>query len=117
MSLQNLTDDSFDMTALMEACRDISANAEVEEKVKKTNLFMKHILNVYNEVIEEGPDGKEKISETFLKKLKKSKKKEPSAKQNQRQATLKGKGVDYNDRMHHKVLKKKHNLKSRRNIY
>lgn len=119
LDMSNVTGDSFDMTALMNACKDISSNAEVEEKVKKTNLFMKHILSVYDEVIEEGPDGKEKISETFLKKLKKSKKRQPSAKQNHRQAVSKGKSEDYNDRMTHKILKKKRNLKakSRMSVY
>lgn len=111
--MNNLSNDSFDMSALMDACKEISSNAEVEEKVKKTNLFMKHILSVYDEVVEQGPDGKEQISETFLKKLKKSKKREPSARQNHRQSVLKGKGEEYNDRMNHKILKKKRNLKSK----
>lgn len=117
--MANLTSDSFDMSALLDACKEISSNAEMEEKVKKTNLFMKHILSVYDEVVEEGPDGKEKISETFLKKLKKTKKREPSARQNHRQSVLKGKGEEYNDRMSHKMLKKKRNLKakSRMNVY
>ena len=37
--MSNLDTSSFDMSALMDACRDISANQEVEDKVKKTNLF------------------------------------------------------------------------------
>ena len=113
MDLSSIPDDSFDMTALLNACQEISANSEMEEKVKKTNLFMNHILSVYDEVIEEGADGKEMISECFLKKLKKSKKREPSAKQNHRQAVMKGKGEDYNDRMNHKLLKKKRNFKAK----
>ena len=119
MDLSSIPDDSFDMTALLNACQEISANSEMEEKVKKTNLFMNHILSVYDEVIEEGADGKEKISECFLKKLKKSKKREPSAKQNHRQAVMKGKEEDYNDRMNHKLLKKKRNFKakSRMSVY
>ena len=74
VDMSHLDATSFDMSALIDACKEISTNHEVEEKVKKTNLFMKHILNAYDEIVEEGADGKEHISETFLKKLKKSKK-------------------------------------------
>ena len=88
VDMSHLDATSFDMSALIDACKEISTNHEVEEKVKKTNLFMKHILNAYDEIVEEGADGKEHISETFLKKLKKSKKREPSFKQNRRQLLL-----------------------------
>ena len=47
--MSNLDTSSFDMSALMDACRDISANQEVEDKVKKTNLFMRHVLERYND--------------------------------------------------------------------
>ena len=109
----NLDTSSFDMSALMDACRDISANQEVEDKVKKTNLFMRHVLEMYNEVIEEGEKGEEKISERFLKKLKKSKKREPTNRQNRRQNEAKGKGERYNDKMNQKLMKKRRNLKTR----
>ena len=113
VDMSHLDATSFDMSALIDACKEISTNHEVEEKVKKTNLFMKHILNAYDEIVEEGADGKEHISETFLKKLKKSKKREPSFKQNRSQMQSKDKHDNYNDKMNQKLLKKKRNMRSK----
>lgn len=97
----------------MDACKEISLNHEVEEKVKKTNLFLKYVMDAYDEVIEEGENGKEEISERFLKKLKKSKKREPSSKQNRRHNAEKEKGENYAERMNQKLQRKKRNLKTR----
>ena len=111
--MSNLDAASFDMSALMDACKEISTNQEVGDRVKKSNLFMRHILTTYEEVLED-KDGEEGlISERFLKKLKRSKKKETSAKQNQRQSKNKSKGENYNERYNQKVMKKKRNVKAR----
>ena len=111
--MSNLDAASFDMSALMDACKEISTNQEVGDRVKKSNLFMRHILTTYEEVLED-KDGEEGlISERFLKKLKRSKKKETSAKQNQRQSKNKSKGENYNERYNQKVIKKKRNVKAR----
>ena len=76
-------------------------------------------MDAYDEVIEEGENGKEQISERFLKKLKKTKKREPSSKQNRRRNLEKGKGESYAEKMNQKLLKKKRNLKtkSRMSVY
>ena len=105
--MTNIDDSSFDMSALMDACKEISKNHEVEEKLKKTNLFLRHVMDAYDEVIEEGENGKEQISERFLKKLKK-----PSNLE-------KGKGESYAEKMNQKMMKKKRNLKtkSRMSVY
>ena len=113
IDMTNMDDSSFDMSALMDACKEISLNHEVEEKVKKTNLFLKYVMDAYDEVIEEGENGKEEISERFLKKLKKSKKREPSSKQNRRHNAEKEKGENYAERMNQKLQRKKRNLKTR----
>ena len=102
--MTNMDDSSFDMSALMDACKEISLNHEVEEKVKKTNLFLKYVMDAYDEVIEEGENGKEEISERFLKKLKKSKKREPSSKQNRRHNAEKEKGENYAERMNQRAV-------------
>ena len=117
--MANIDDSSFDMSALMDACKEISKNHEVEEKLKKTNLFLRHVMDAYDEVIEEGENGKEQISERFLKKLKKPKKREPSSKQNRRRNLEKGKGESYAEKMNQKMMKKKRNLKtkSRMSVY
>ena len=96
VDMQNLDTTSFDMSALMDACRELSTNREVEEKVKKSTLFMRHILTAYDEVL-----------------LKKPKKKENSARQNRRQSQSKSKGENYNERYNQKVMKKKRNMKAR----
>ena len=114
--MANIDDSSFDMSALMDACKEISKNHEVEEKLKKTNLFLRHVMDAYDEVIEEGENGKEQISERFLKKLKKTKKREPSSKQNRRRNLEKGKGESYAEKMNQKLLKKKRNLKTKRRM-
>lgn len=113
VDMSNLDASSFDMSALIDACKELSSNQDMEKKVKQTNLFMKHILNAYDEIVEEGPNGKEQISECFLKKLKKSKKREPSFKQNRRQLQSKDKHDNYNDKMNQKMLKKKRNTRSK----
>ena len=119
IDVSNLDSTSFDMSALMDACREISTNHEVEEKVKKSNLFMKHILTAYEEVLEDKNNEEEQMSERFLKKLKKSKKRENSAKQNRRQSQSKNKGENYSERYNQKVMKKKRTLKAKSymNIY
>ena len=113
VDMQNLDTTSFDMSALMDACRELSTNREVEEKVKKSNLFMRHILTAYDEVLEEKNEDEKELSERFLKRLKKPKKKENSARQNRRQSQSKSKGENYNERYNQKVMKKKRNMKAR----
>lgn len=117
--MSNLDSTSFDMTALIDACKEISTHHDVEEKVKKSNLFMKHILTAYEEVLEDKDNMEEQLPERFLKKLKKSKKRENSARQNRRQSQNKNKGENYNERYNQKLMKKKRNLKAkgRMNIY
>ena len=113
VDMQNLDTTAFDMSALMDACRELSTNREVEEKVKKSNLFMRHILTAYDEVLEEKNEDEKELSERFLKRLKKPKKKENSARQNRRQSQSKSKGENYNERYNQKVMKKKRNMKAR----
>lgn len=104
---------SFDMSALMDACKEISTNQEVGDRVKKSNLFMRHILTTYEETLEDKEGAEESLSDRFIKKLKRSKKREATAKQNQRQSKNKSKGESYNERYNQKVMKKKRNVKAR----
>lgn len=113
VDMHNLDSSSFDMSALMDACRELSTNREVEEKVKKSNLFMRHVLTAYDEVLEEKNEDEKELSERFLKRLKKPKKKENSVRQNRRQSQSKNKGESYNERYNQKVMKKKRNMKAR----
>lgn len=119
VDVSKLDTTSFDMSALLDACKEISTNQEVEEKVKKSNLFMKHILTAYEEVLDDKDNEEEQMSERFLKKLKRSKKRENSAKQNRRQSQSKNKGENYNERFNQKLMKKKRTMKAKgyMNIY
>ncbi|KAK8799623.1 hypothetical protein WA158_006171 [Blastocystis sp. Blastoise] len=112
--LSEMNNDAFDMSALVEACKEIKQQEGIEEKVKQMNPLLSQVLQAYDDAIQEGYDNEEFFSRGFLMKLKRKAK--GQKRRNQRNKSNKKKGQNYSDKLKLRAIQSKKQKKQRKSF-